>query len=145
MGLLLEDRTAEAAVDSWAVVEALFRHAQGTTLAEDALLQARLVEILIDSEIERLLRVRNERMAIDEQEITYEQAQHALWRQQAARRLARAIGEVTGPYGLLGSEDPWCPGAGVFDRYRRQSLAEQARGPALDDLAAEMAAALGLA
>ncbi|MBI4310576.1 MAG: hypothetical protein HY681_02250 [Chloroflexi bacterium] len=143
--LLLENRTAEAEVGSWAVIEALFRHAQGMALAEDALLQARFVEIFIDSEIERLLRTRNEHMAIAEQAITYEQAQHALWRQQGARRLAGAIGEVTGPYGLLGGEDAWCPQGGVFDLYRRQRLAAQAREPWSDENATEMAAALGLA
>ncbi len=113
-------------------------------LAGDVLLEGRLVDALIDCEIGRLLKDRNERMKIAEQPMTYEEAQYDLWVKRSAASLAGIIREVSGPYALLGEDDSRAPLGGMLEWFERDSLAAQHAGGSPDDHAADVAKALGL-
>ena len=146
---MLADQETERAPGRGRVVADLLQHARNserneTPLSQDPALQQVLVEAFIDSEIERLLHMRNLWMLSTEQELTYHRAQHALWAKQSDKRLSEIIREVLGVYALLSGDDPRAPFGGEFELQQRRSLAGQNPGGGPEVQAAAMARGLGL-
>ena len=79
-------------------------------MGSDPLVQADVVQSYLDSQVHRLLELRNYSMYTGRTEMTYHGSQAALWRKEFRQRNADRERSVLGPYALLDRRDP----AGLF-------------------------------
>lgn len=110
--------------DRW--VEWLFRYCKetdrnGKPLSKDPDIQRTLVDIYMDSEVERLFGMRMWWMANAQQPMSFEGMQFGVYMKLRATKLAKQIVQILGPYTLV--TDPiWSPTMGRFEIYQRLSL-----------------------
>ena len=115
----------------------------GTVISKQPFFQQMLMEVYTNSEVIRVLKLRNVWMAETKQELTYQKAQTELLEKKAALRLSQVVREIMGVYALLGSEDPMAPMRGRFQIQQKRSLARQNPAGALEAQAAIVARHLG--
>jgi alkylation response protein AidB-like acyl-CoA dehydrogenase len=97
----------------------------GTSVAEEPVLQQMLVDAFLDCSVARVLSVRNRWMTETGQPLTYENAQVSLLAKRASLKLARIVRDVMGAYALLDEGDPRAPWNGKFEFQQRQSITVQ--------------------
>ena len=115
----------------------------GNVISKQPFFQQMLMEVYTNSEVIRVLKLRNAWMAETKQELTYQKAQTELLEKKAALRLSQVVREIMGVYALLGSEDPMAPMRGRFQIQQKRSLARQNPAAALEAQAAIVARHLG--
>ena len=130
-------------------LEGLIRYARETTyegapLSQEPVRQLLLMDAYINSRVTRLFRMRNAWMRAAGQEMTYQDAQAALWEQKATVRLAEITRDVAGMYALLDHSDPRRPPQGGFDVQQRRSIAQQNASGSADWYRRLIALSLGM-
>ena len=130
-------------------LEGLIRYARETTyegapLCQEPVRQLLLMDAYINSRVTRLFRMRNSWMRAAGQDVTYHEAQAALWEQKASACLATITQDVAGMYALLDHGDPRTPPHGGFDVQQRRSIANQNASGSADWCRRLIARSLGM-
>jgi len=76
----------------------------------------------------RLLRMRSAWLRETNQCEGHEDAQSALWEDQAAQQLSETTQDIVGIYAMLDASDPRSPASGRFDRLQRRELSNRDPG-----------------
>lgn len=116
----------------------------GMAISKHPFFQQLLMEVYVNSERVRVLRIRNAWMAETGQTLTYHIPQVSLMEKQASLRLSQVVREIMGIYAMLGPEDPLAPMRGKYNLHQKRSLVQQnpTEGPEVQ--AAAIAKHLGL-
>ena len=130
-------------------LEGLIRYARETTyegapLSQESVRQLLLMDAYINSRVTRLFRMRNAWMRAAGQDVTYQEAQAALWEQKASGRLAAITQDVVGMYALLDQSDPRTPPQGGLDVQQRRSIAQRNASGSADWYRRLIALSLGM-
>ena len=104
----------------------------GQPLGGDPQVQLSTVESFLDSQVHRLLELRNYSMYTNRVEMTYHGSQSALWRKEFRMRNADREREVMGPYALLSRQDPRAPFSGAPEYRQRWSLTQAHPGGTIE-------------
>jgi alkylation response protein AidB-like acyl-CoA dehydrogenase len=146
---LLEDQVAEYPLGHDEDVAGLIQYASetnryGMAISKHPFFQQLLMEVYVNSERIRVLRIRNAWMAETGQTLTYHTAQVSLMEKQASLRLSQVVREIMGIYAMLGPADPLAPMGGKYNLHQKRSLVQQnpTEGPEVQ--AAAIAKHLGL-
>jgi alkylation response protein AidB-like acyl-CoA dehydrogenase len=116
----------------------------GEPLSAEPVRQQLLVEAYIASRVMRLLRMRSAWLEETEQGEGHEDAQSALWEEQASQQLSETTQDVVGIYAMLDASDPRSPASGRFDRLQRRELATRDPGASGSANAEAIANSLGM-
>jgi glutaryl-CoA dehydrogenase (non-decarboxylating) len=116
----------------------------GEPLSAEPMCQQLLVEAYIASRVMRLLRMRSAWLEETEQGEGHEDAQSALWEEQASQQLSETTQDVVGIYAMLDASDPRSPASGRFDRLQRRELATRDPGASGSANAETIANSLGM-
>ncbi|MQG20831.1 MAG: hypothetical protein FI725_02345 [SAR202 cluster bacterium] len=84
--------------------------------------QQALMDAFIDTEIGRLIGLRNYWMYESKQEMSYEGSQNSLWRKESMLRIADNMRDVLGLETLIDVDDPKVRYWGELENYQRESL-----------------------
>ena len=116
----------------------------GEPLSAEPIRQQLLVEAYIASRVMRLLRMRSAWLHETEQGEGHEDAQSALWEDQATQQLSETTQDVVGIYAMLDASDPRSPASGRFDRLQRRELSNRDPGASGSVNAESIANSLGM-
>ncbi len=116
----------------------------GEPLSAEPIRQQLLVEAYIASRVMRLLRMRSAWLHETEQGEGHEDAQSALWEDQATQQLSETTQDVVGIYAMLDASDPRSPASGRFDRLQRRELSNRDPGASGGVNAESIANSLGM-
>jgi alkylation response protein AidB-like acyl-CoA dehydrogenase len=121
-------------------------HKHGEALIHQSFFQQLLMEVYSNSELIRILKVRNAWLADTGQKITYEASQVALLEKKAALRLSQVARDIMGMYALLDGKDSSSSFNGKFHMQQRRSIAMQntSAGPEVQSEAIARQLGLGL-
>ncbi len=106
-----------------ATVEKFLNYIRDTGVGSDPHLQQIAMDAFIESEVLRLINMRNYWMYSTKQEMTYHGSQSSLIRKESDLVIADAIRDVIGLDSLLDVEDPGAEYEGEFEHHQRESLA----------------------
>ena len=104
-----------------------------------------LADLFVETEVQRLLELRNFWMNRTHREMSYEGPQASYYRKMSGLRVARIMLELLGPYALLDDPDEeYDPARGRFDSYLRNAIVSLHPGGTADIQKVIMARRIGI-
>lgn len=131
--LEIEHGLLRSAVRGDPLTERVFSYARnarrgGKPLLSDPHLADRLVDFYADSEVTRLLHLRNYAWRSQGRRLTYEGAQAYLYQKRSQLSKARAVLDVIGPQALAEAPDEWAVADGHVEAHQRAAIVDQHPG-----------------